>query len=89
MALAQRLVGARQNAHFRSIADAAALIGQTTTPLNETLHSVNTNFMEIQGRLRLDQTVIEERSVVQRDGLSVKTLWRERGNQGVQTAPLQ
>jgi general secretion pathway protein K len=89
MALAQRLVGARQNAHFRSIADAAALIGQATTPLNETLHSVNTNFMEIQGRLRLDQTVIEERSVVQRDGLSVKTLWRERGNQGVQTAPLQ
>ncbi len=89
MALAQRLVSARQNAHFRSLADAAALIGQTTSPLNETLHSVNTNFLEIQGRLRLDQTVIEERSVVQRDGLSVKTLWRERGNQGDQTAPLQ
>lgn len=89
MGLAQRLVSTRQNAHFRSIADAAALIGQNDTPLNETLHSVNTNFLEIQGRLRLDQTVIEERSVIQRDGLSVKTLWRERGTQGEQTAPLQ
>ena len=29
--------------------------------------------------LRLDQTTVEERSVLQRDGLDVKVLWRERG----------
>ena len=89
MAGAQRLVSARQSAHFRSLADAVALLGQGVGPLNESRHSVSTRFFEIQGRLRLDQSVVEERSVVQRDGLSVKTLWRERGTQGRQNSPLQ
>ena len=89
MAGAQRLVSARQSSHFRTLADAAALIGQSSRALNESQHSVSTRFFEIQGRLRLDQSVVEERSVVQRDGLSVKTLWRERGNQGRQNSPLQ
>ena len=89
MAGAQRLVSARQSSHFRTLADAAALIGQSSRALNESQHSVSTRFFEIQGRLRLDQSVVEEHSVVQRDGLSVKTLWRERGNQGRQNSPLQ
>ncbi|MDQ3058016.1 MAG: type II secretion system minor pseudopilin GspK [Pseudomonadota bacterium] len=89
MALAQRLVSTRQSTHFRTLADAAALIGQTATPLNEAQHSVNSRFFEVQGRLRLVQSVVEERSVVQRDGLNVKTLWRERGTQGRQSSPLQ
>lgn len=89
MAGAQRLVSARQSSHFRTLADAAALIGQSSRALNESQHSISTRFFEIQGRLRLDQSVVEERSVVQRDGLSVKTLWRERGNQGHQNSPLQ
>jgi len=89
MAGAQRLVSARQSSHFRTLADAAALIGQSSRALNESQHSISTRFFEIQGRLRLDQSVVEEHSVVQRDGLSVKTLWRERGNQGRQNSPLQ
>ena len=89
MAGAQRLVSARQSSHFRTLADAAALISQGSRALNESQHSISTRFFEIQGRLRLDQSVVEERSVVQRDGLSVKTLWRERGNQGRQNSPLQ
>jgi general secretion pathway protein K len=48
--------------------------------LNDNLHSVNSRFFEVHGRLRLDQTVVDERSVVQRDGISVKTLWRDRGS---------
>jgi len=27
----------------------------------------------------VDQTMVQERSVVQRDGVEVKTLWRKRG----------
>jgi general secretion pathway protein K len=38
---------------------------------------VNSRFFEVRGRLRLDQTIVEESSVVQRDGMVVKTLWRE------------
>lgn len=89
MAGAQRLLSARQNAHFRTLADAAALLGQGVGPLTETQHSVNTHFFEILGRLRLEQSVVEERSVVQREQLHVNTLWRERGNQGPQNSPLQ
>jgi general secretion pathway protein K len=40
---------------------------------------VASRFFEVRGRLRLDQMVLEERSVLQRDGLDVKVLWRERG----------
>jgi general secretion pathway protein K len=92
MALAQRLVSTRQSNHFRTLADAAALMGQNAKLLNEAQHSVSTRFLEVQGRLRLDQSVVVERSVVQRDGLNVKTLWRDRGEQGTQggqTGPLQ
>ena len=40
---------------------------------------VNSQFFEVRGRLRLDQLVVEERSLVQRDfNRNVRTLWRER-----------
>ena len=79
MALAQRLVSARQTVPFRTLAAVTEQIGQLTVPLNEAQQSVNSRFFEVQGRLRLDQNVVEEHSVVQRDGLEVKTLWRDRG----------
>ena len=87
MALAQRLVSARQTAPFRTLAAVTQQIGQLTVPLNEAQQSVNSRFFEVQGRLRLDQTVVEEHSVVQRDGLEVKTLWRDRGTSGSPTRP--
>lgn len=79
MAQAQRLVSTRQSRPFRSLAEVTAQLGQMTAQLNNAQHSVNSRFFEVQGRLRLDQTVVEEHSVVQRDGLDVKTLWRDRG----------
>lgn len=82
MALAQRLVSARQATPFRTLAAVTEQLGQLTVPLNEAQHSVNSRFFEVQGRLRLDQNVVEEHSVVQRDGLEVKTLWRDRGTSG-------
>ena len=89
MAQAQRLVSTRQTAHFRTLAEVMAQLGQTAVPLNDAQHSVNSRFFEVQGRLRLDQTVVEEHSVVQRDGIDVKTLWRDRGASERQTSPLQ
>ena len=79
MAQAQRLVSARQTSHFRTLADVTALTGELKPPLNEAQHSVGSSFFEVRGRLRLDQSVVEEHSVVQRDRLEVKTLWRDRG----------
>lgn len=78
LADAQRLVAERDINHFRSTADAGRLLG-AESPFNEGRHSVASRFFEVRGRLRLDQMVLEERSVLQRDGLDVKVLWRERG----------
>ena len=89
MAQAQRLVASRQSVHFRTLSDVGKVVGDAAGDLNEVQHSVSSRFFEVQGRVRLDQTIIEERSVVQREGLIVKTLWRDRGTQGQQPAPLQ
>lgn len=80
MAQAQRLVNLRQAGHFKTLADATLQIGPMTVPLDDTQHSISSRFFEVQGRLRLDQAVVEELSVVQREGLDVRTLWRDRGS---------
>lgn len=79
MADAQRLVAVRASNHFRTVADAIRLISNPDVQLGMAQHAVNSRYFEVRGRLRIDQTVVEERSVVQRDGQSVRTLWRERG----------
>lgn len=79
MADAQRLVQARAQSHFRTLADAAQALGVADAPLQEGQHSVSSRFFEVRGQLRMEERVVQERSVVQRDGLLVKVLWRERG----------
>ena len=46
--------------------------------LNPTQVSVATRFFEVQGRLRMEQLLVEEHSLLQRNGMEVNTLWRER-----------
>ena len=90
MAQAQRLAGSRQNEHFRTLLDAGKVAPEIAGELTDTLHSVNSRFFEVQGRLRMEQAVVDERSVVQREGLNVRTLWRDRGGgQAVKLANLQ
>ena len=79
LADANRLVQTRTTQHFTTLAEVAAALGPSPAALTDRLHSVNTRFFEVQGTLRLDQVQVQEQSVVQRDGLNVKTLWRQRG----------
>ncbi len=78
MAQAQRLVSARQNRRFQVLTDAAKVLGGGLQ-LDSSDLSVKTQFFEVQGRFRLDQAVTQERSTVQRDGLTgkVEVLWRD------------
>lgn len=79
LADAKLTVSARESAHFPSIAEAATKVPALNGKLVDTQHSVSTKFFEVSGRIRLEQTVVEEQSLVQRDAQSnVKTLWRER-----------
>ena len=76
---AQRITSARASSHFRTVADAMRLIGDAGGGKpGDAFVSVATRFFEIQGRLRLGDTVVEDRTVVQREGLDVRPLWRER-----------
>ena len=79
MANAQRLVAARERKHFSTLAEANQQLGGTEGKFSDAQHAVATRFFEVTGQLRLDQTLVQERSVLQRDGLQVRTLWRERG----------
>ncbi len=78
MADAEKLVTERQRGHFRALSDAARITAGRPGLFNESLHTVSSRFFEVRGTLRLDQTTLQERSLVQREALTVRTLWRYR-----------
>jgi general secretion pathway protein K len=84
MADAQHLVSAREGAPFRSVADAMRLLGGEASAMPQAQVNVgfSSRFFEVRSRLRLDQLVVEERSVIQRDLSNTKVLLRERGPAG-------
>jgi general secretion pathway protein K len=79
MADARRVVAERDNAPVRNMADAARLLGVQESALAEGTLSVASRYFEVLGRLRLGDTAVEERSLVQRDGLDVRPVRRDRG----------
>lgn len=79
MADAQRLVAERDRAPLRSLADVARALGRDVSALGDNQVGFASSFFESRGRLRLGRTVVEERSVVQRVGLNVTAIQRERG----------
>jgi general secretion pathway protein K len=87
IAQAQELANKRMNTHFRTLAEVANLISAEATELSEAQHSVSSRFFEVQGRLRLGQAIVEERSLVQRNGLEVKPLWSDKGTARFTQAP--
>lgn len=78
LAQAQRLLQERALKPFLALADASRLIGGESGRVVENRHSIATRFFQVHGRLRMDRTLIEERSLLQRDGMQIRTLWRER-----------
>ena len=74
---AQRLVAARQRKPFQSLADVEA---QLTPPMktDDKRVSVNSSFFLVSGRLRLDDRVLEERSLLERQNNRVDVLRREK-----------
>jgi general secretion pathway protein K len=71
---AQRLVQQRERQHWISVDAFQKALGRTVS-LNDT-HSVNTRYFEVMGRLRMPQTVLQERSLVQREASDLKVIWR-------------
>jgi general secretion pathway protein K len=76
---AQRLVDTRQRAPFNHLEDAAKLLPEAVK-LKANRVTTQTEFFEVRGRLRLEDRVLEERTLVRRFGREVSAIFRERVN---------
>lgn len=76
---ARQLVERRTRAFFKDLAAANAALPSGGAPFNAAQHGVGTQFFEVYGKLRLDRTWVEEHSLLQRNGVTVTTVWRTRG----------
>lgn len=77
-ARARQLMSTRERSPFKNLGDVSRALGDSAPRLVETQHDVRSRYFEVRGRLRLDDVVIEERSLVVRDNLTVRVAWRER-----------
>jgi general secretion pathway protein K len=75
---ARNLVAARARTPFRTLAQVSRLLPAGAAPLDPSEVGVATRFFEIRGRLRLQETEVLEHSLVQRNGMTVTTVWRDR-----------
>jgi len=73
------LVTARSATHLAALSDAGKMSGNAAAKFDPEQHSIVTRFFEVRGELQVEQTTVQEVSVVQRDGLDVRTLWRQHG----------
>jgi general secretion pathway protein K len=78
LADAHQFVSRRNLSHFAALAKANEAYGQSVETFNPAQHGVSSDYFEVLGQLRIDQTTVQERALVQRQGLDVSTLWRQR-----------
>lgn len=74
---AEALVQSRQRKAFKTVPDAAAVLSRPQL-LDPQRVGTQSNYFEVRGKLRLDDRTLEERSVVERRGLDVNPILRER-----------
>jgi len=79
LATAQRLVQARKRNFFQAVKDVRSLLPASAV-IADNRASVSSNFFEIRGRLRLEDRLLEEHSLVQRVGLDMVVKYRQRQN---------
>jgi general secretion pathway protein K len=77
MSAAQKLVQVRAQTPLQNLAEAQTLLGMSGA-LSGADFSVASQYFEVTGRLRLGDWIVEERSLVSRIGLDVKTVWRRK-----------
>jgi general secretion pathway protein K len=85
LASAERLVQARKGRPLQDVADATAFL-PGGVQLGTGRAAVDSSFFIVTGRLRLDERQLEQRSLVERQGLTMKVLARERINQLLEPA---
>lgn len=79
LADASRFVRERGALHLAQLSDAVKLAGGPASAISDKQHSVSTRYFDVYGKLQVDQVVVRARSIVQRDGMEVRTVTRRRG----------
>jgi len=82
LATAERIVQTRQRDPFKSVAALEQKVAPTLAPLNPPQGvprvGVTSSYFEVRGRLRLEDRVLEQRSLVERRGFEMLVLQREQ-----------
>ncbi|MGV0960212.1 MAG: type II secretion system minor pseudopilin GspK [Limnohabitans sp.] len=86
LASARQLVAQRARAYWTSLDAARKAFGPAARSVDDKRHSIRSNYFEINGRMRIDQVVQQERAIVKREGNQVRMLWRARAP-SLTTAP--
>jgi general secretion pathway protein K len=89
LASARQLLAQRERSPWRSLEEIRQALGPLGKAIDSTRHSVQSNYFEVHGRMRIDQVVQQERALVKREGQQVRMLWRVRSPLLAATAPLQ
>ena len=84
LATAERIVQSRQRAPLKGIGDLTALAPSVPAE-NLNRLAFSSNYFQVRGRLRLGDIVLEQRSLVKRNGQTVVVLQRERVSSREQT----
>jgi general secretion pathway protein K len=82
LATAERIVQTRQREPFKNVAAVEQKVAPSLAPINPPQGvprvGVTSNYFEVRGRLRLEDRVLEQRSLVERRGLEMLVLQREQ-----------
>ena len=78
MATAQSFVLARARRHMETLSDADTLFDKPELRFDAEAHGVASRFFVVTGQLRLGEASVQEMSLLQRDGMEVKTWSRSR-----------
>lgn len=86
-AKANQFVQAREASPVRDVVEGLRRLGMPPDTKRGSL-AISTEYFEIRGRLRLGETIVSERSLARRQGMTVVTLWRERSHWTSPNLPL-
>jgi general secretion pathway protein K len=89
LASARQLLAQRERSPWRTLEEASQALGPLGKAIDNTRHSVQSNYFEVHGRMRIDQVVQQEHALVKREGQQVRMLWRVRTPLLTPVAPLQ
>ncbi len=78
IARAQSLVKERNQQPWDNLSDLRSRLGADAASVSDSRHGLSSRYFEVVGQIRQSQTTVLQRSLMVRDGVQTKAVWRER-----------